>query len=106
MKNLTAFYNTTEKATIVCADEHGEYTDKRKAHGDGHYEQKAYNPTVKVICSYEHLILRSVETSTVKYEILWEGEVFNKYPTLKIAESFFMDFAGITKAKFNKLKIA
>ena len=102
--NFNATYNSTEKASIACSDNHGEYTDTRKAHGDGHYDQKAYNPKIKVVCEYEHILLRTVETCKVQYEILWEGEVLNKYSTLKIAESFFMDFAGITKSKYSKLK--
>ena len=79
---------------------------EKHPHSDGHYNQKAYNPTIKVVCEYEHITLRTVETSKIAYEILWEGEVLNRYSTLKIAESFFMDFTGMTKAKYNKMKKA
>ena len=105
MANFNSLYNSTEKATIVCA-ENNACANGHGANGAGYYNQKPYNPTIKIICAYEHLILRSVEASTIKYEILWDGEVFNKYPTMKIAENFFIDLCGITRNKFNKLKTA
>ena len=54
----------------------------------------------------EGFTLRTIESVGVKYEILWDGEVLNRYPNLKTAETFFMDFAGITKAKYKKIKNA
>lgn len=99
MTNYNELLN--ESNTVACRD----LQEGRKAqHSAGHYEQKAYNPTIKLICEVDSLILRTVETSiTTKYEILWEGAVFNRYPNMKTAENMFMDLAGITKKKFEKL---
>ena len=71
------------------------------------YVGVAYNPTVTIICNTGEFILQTIATSVkTKYEILWDGDVLNTYPSLKIAETFFMDFAGLTKAKYAKLKTA
>jgi hypothetical protein len=69
----------------------------------GAYVGKAYNPTIKTICKANDFELRSVGT---RYEILWDGEVLNRYPNLKTAETFFIDFADLTRGKYNKLKAA
>lgn len=71
--------------------------------GCGHYDQKAYNPTIKVICEANGFVLRTVKSLDVKYEILEGGELINRYPSLKIATQFFVDFADITNAKFKKI---
>ena len=71
--------------------------------GCGHYESKAYKPTIKTICEHDGFVLRTVND---KPEILWDGEVVNRYDTIKTAETFFIDFADLTKAKYNKLKKA
>ena len=97
-------YNETfsEKNTIACRNNGVEV----EAHGCGHYEQKAYNPIIKTVAEAEGFTLRTIESVGIKYEIVWDGEVLNRYPNLKTAETFFMDFAGITKAKYNKIKNA
>lgn len=79
---------------------------RQEVHGNGaKYVGIAYNPVESIICSTGEFILRSISTSIkTKYQILWDGEVINDYPTLKIAETFFIDFAGLTKAKYNKMK--
>ena len=98
---MTNYYTTyTENNTIACRNNGTEV----EAHGIGHYEQRAYNPTIKTIAEAEGFTLRSIESVGVKYEILWDGEILNRYPSLKTAETFFIDFAGITKGKYNKIK--
>ncbi len=85
----------------------GYQSNEREARGLGYYEQKAYNPEIKIICKVEELVLRTVTTSVAtKFEIVDNGTLLNRYPNLKTAESFFVDFAGITKAKYNKIKLA
>ena len=98
--NYNTLYN--ENNTIACRNNGTEV----EAHGIGHYEQHAYNPIIKTIAEAEGFILRSIESVGVKYEILWDGEILNRYPSLKTAETFFIDFAGITKGKYNKIKNA
>ena len=97
-------YNTayTENNTIACRNNGAEV----EAHGIGHYEQHAYNPTIKTIAKVEGFTLRSIEREDVKYEILWDDEILNRYPNLKTAETFFIDFTGLTKSKYNKIKSA
>ena len=104
MKFNATLCNTTAKMGIACQGMSEDYDPTKRAKGCGFYQQKAYNPIIKVICEFEHLTLRSVESSKVQYEILWEGEVLNRFATVKVAESYFIDFAGITKGKYNKMK--
>lgn len=98
MINYNAAFN--ENNTFACRNN----GIKIEAHGAGHYEQHAYNPIIKTIAEAEGFILRSIESVDTKYEILWDGELLNHYPNLKTAEAFFIDFAGISKAKYNKIK--
>lgn len=95
-------YNTTftPDNTIACRNNGVEV----EAHGAGAYNQRAYNPVITTIAEAEGFTLRTVESIGVKYEILWDGEVLNRYPSLRTAETFFIDFAGITKTKYNKIK--
>lgn len=92
----------SEKNTITCRNNGPEI----EVHGCGYYEQNAYNPIIKTIAKVEGFELRTVESVGVKYEILWDGEILNRYPSLKTAEAFFIDFTGITKGKYNKIKNA
>ena len=82
------------------------YNEGTRARGCGAYDQKAYNPTIKTVAKINGFELRTIESVGVKYEILWDDEVLNRYPSLKTAETFFIDFAGISKAKYNKIKAA
>ena len=96
--------NSTAKATIVCRDSNDcESSNHHAAKGAGYYEQKAYNPTIKVICEINGVTLRTVKSIDTKVEILIDGELFNRYPSVKVAETFFVDFADISKAKFKKI---
>lgn len=101
--NLADTYNTTARPTIACRDSHNCESNHHSAKGCGHYDQKAYNPTIKVICEANGFVLRTVKSLDVKYEILEDGELINRYPSLKIATQFFVDFADITNAKFKKI---
>ena len=104
--NFSESYNSTAKAQIACRDTHDcESDNKHTAKGDGHYEQKPYNPIITVICSVDDVTLRTVKSVDTKFEILFDGVVMNRYKTLKIAESYFMDFTGISKAKYKKLAL-
>lgn len=100
---MTNYYNAyNENNTIACRNNGTEI----EAHGCGYYEQRAYAPKITTIAEAEGFTLRTIESVGTKYEILWDGEVLNRYPNLKTAETFFMDFAGITKAKYKKIKNA
>ena len=84
--------------------DYGYRSDEHSAKGCGYYEQKAYNPEIKILCVVDALVLRTVKTSVAtKFEIVDHGTVMNRYPNQKTAESFFCDFAGISKAKYKKL---
>lgn len=98
-------YSTfSEENTIACRNNG---SNDFRTTGLGKYDQKAYNPEIKVVCQIDSLLLRTVKTSiATKYEIIDNGFLLNRYPNLKTAESFFIDFAGITKGKYNKLKVA
>ena len=101
--NLANTYNSTARATIACRDSHNCESNNHSAKGCGYYEQRAYNPTIKVVCAINGYTLRTVKSVDVKYEILEDGELLNRYPSLKVATQFFVDFAGITNAKFKKI---
>ena len=81
-------------------------TNKRQTVcGNGEYTNVPYNPTITTIAEANGVELRSVErTVGTVYEIRFDDEVLVKYPNLKNAEAFFIDCAGITKAKYNKIK--
>lgn len=79
------------------------YQQGSKARGLGTYVGRAYNPEIKTICKVNGFELRVVDT---RFEILWDGELLNRYPSLKEAEIFFIDFADLTRGKYNKLKAA
>lgn len=79
------------------------YQQESKARGLGTYVGRAYSPEIKTICKVNGFELRVVGT---RYEILWDGELLNRYPSLKEAEVFFIDFADLTRGKYNKLKAA
>jgi hypothetical protein len=104
--NLADTYNTTARPTISCRDSHNCESNHHSAKGCGHYEQKAYNPTVKVICEVNGVTLRPVQSIDTKFEILFDGVLANRYPSLKVATQFFIDLAGITPTKFKKLAMA
>ncbi len=96
-------YNTTfnESNTLACRNNGVEV----EAHGSGSYFGKA--PTVKIICSVNDTTLRAVEKSTsTVYEILCDGEVYNRTANRREAEALYLDFADLTRGKFNKIKVA
>lgn len=100
---LADTYNSTARPVISCRDNYNCESNNHIAKGCGYYEQKAYNPTIKVICECNGVTLRTVQSVDTKFEILMDGVLTNRYPSLKVAEQFFMDFAGIGKAKYKKL---
>ena len=101
---LSEAYNSVATAQIACRDNHNcESDNKHTAKGDGHYEQKAYNPTITMVCEFGEMALRIVKAYDTKYEILCDGTLLNRYTTFKIAERYFMDFTGLTPAKYKKI---
>ena len=96
--------STMNYSDTYIADSHDYADNDHAACGCGYYEQRAYAPKITTIAEAEGFTLRTIESVGTKYEILWDGEVLNRYPSLKTAETFFMDFAGITKAKYKKIK--
>ena len=96
------YYNAyNENNTIACRNNGTEV----EAHGFGFYSGKA--PTVKIICSVNGTTLRSVEKSTsTVYEIICDGEVYNRTTNRREAEALYLDFADLTRGKFNKIKNA
>lgn len=90
-ENFDYGYNYNEEDTYV--------------RGDGFYTNVPYNPEILTIAEANGVSLQQVTRSVgTVYEIRWDSEVLNKYPNLKTAEAYFVDFAGITKAKYNKIK--
>ena len=70
--------------------------------GAGEYTNKP--PVIDVICVGDEMMLRSVKTSFgTTYEIFCDGELFCRSKDKREAETMFMDFLGISKAKFVKL---
>lgn len=98
--------STMNYSDTYIADSHDYADNDHAARGCGYYEQHAYAPKITTIAEAEGFTLRTIESVGTKYEILWDGEVLNRYPSLTTAETFFMDFAGITKAKYKKIKNA
>ena len=99
-------YNTTFTAenTIACRNNGG--NDYRaKGATNGSYIGKA--PTVRNLYRVDDTLLREVTTykGTV-YELVLDDEVYNRFPSLKEVTVWFIDFAGITKAKLNKAACA
>ena len=97
-------YNSawTSENTIACAHTGNkiEVVGKNSAA----YKGKAVETTTTTICEAEGFSLQKVESVGVRYQIVWDGELLNRYPSLKDAEAFFIDFTGMTKAKYNKAK--
>lgn len=105
--NFNTACHSTAHATVSCRESNSFSNEKgHTASGCGEYRQKAYDPKVSVVCEYNKCVLRIVEAYNTKYEIFYEGELFNRYSNFSIAETFFIDFAGLTKSKYKKLKNA
>lgn len=81
------------------------YQQDSGARGLGSYVGKA--PTVRDLYRVDDTLLREVTTykGTV-YELVLDDEVYNRFPSLKEATVWFIDFAGITKAKLKKAACA
>lgn len=91
---------TNEENTIACRN-NGD-PDFRTP-GMGTYTNKP--PVIKVICFANDVMLRAVEmTSRTVYEIICEGDIFSRSSNLREIESMYLDFAGLTRAKYNKIK--
>ena len=90
-------YTTTTTGTL---------TDKALAnrpHSNGEYKSNGYHATVTPLYRYDDMELRSVEHNGVtRYEVLFDNEVYQKFPTLKAATLYFSDFSGLTVGKMEK----
>lgn len=93
---------TNEENTIACRN-NGDL-DFRTC-GSGEYTNKP--PVVKVLCFINDVMLRAVEMSTrTVYEIVYDGDIFSRSSNLREIEAMYLDFADITRAKYNKIKAA
>jgi hypothetical protein len=97
-------YNSTFSAenTLACRNNGTEI--EARGRNNGAYVGKAVETTTTTICEAEGFSLQKVESVGVKYQIIWDGELLNRYPSLKDADAFFIDFTGMTKAKYAKAK--
>ena len=98
-------YNNAFSAenTIACRN-NGNSDFRANGKNGGAYVGKAVETITTTICEAEGFSLQMVESIGTKYQIIWDGELLNRYPSLKEAEAFFIDFTGMTKAKYNKVK--
>ena len=76
---------------------------KREAFGLGTYTNKAYAVAIIPIAEDDGILLRSCGK---KYEILFDGEVNNRFTSLSEAEAMFRDFTGLSKPRYAKVKDA
>ena len=97
-------YNTTFTAENTIACRHTGREIEATGETNGAYVGKAVETTITTICEAEGFSLQKVESMGVKYQIIWDGELLNRYPSLKDAEAYFIDFTGMTKAKYAKVK--
>lgn len=103
MYNYNAY---NEENTIACRNK-GDNDQRATGATGGAYNGKAYAPTIENLYKHEDTLLRSVENNgVVRYEILFDDEVYSRFPDLKKATVYFLDFTGLTKAKLNKVKCA
>jgi hypothetical protein len=74
---------------------------------NGAYSNKPYLATIKPLYQYEDMTLREISDSRgQRYEILFDDEVYQRFPTLKNAVAYFLDFSGLTKRQMEKVKVA
>lgn len=106
MKNTNKAYNTTFSAenTLACRNK-GDNGHRATGKTNGEYVGKA--PTIHDLYRVDDTLLREVTTSKgTTYELVLDDEVYNRFPSLKEATVWFIDFAGITKAKLPKTACA
>lgn len=97
-------YNSAFSAENTFACRHTGKDIEATGKTGGAYVGKAVETITTTICETEGFSLQKVESMGVKYQIIWDGELLNRYPSLKDAEAFFIDFTGMTKAKYAKAK--
>lgn len=74
-----------------------------RAHSKGEYKSNGYHATITPLYRYDDMEMRSVEDDKgMRYEILFDDEVYQKFPTLKAAQVYFSDFSGLTLGKMEK----
>lgn len=103
MKNTNKAYNTTFSAenTLACRNR-GDDDFRAIGKTNGAYIGKA--PIINDLYRVDDTLLREVTTSKgTTYELVLDDEVYNRFPSLKEATVWFIDFAGITKAKLKKV---
>lgn len=90
------FYHTENGMSATMSD---------RAHtcGNGYYESKPSKTEIVTLYSVNDVEMKQVTDGKVTYQIYMEGDYINTYTDRKTAEMFFIDFAGITKAKLKKL---
>lgn len=82
--------------------DYGYDNGEKKANGLGTYHGKAYSGTRTPLYRANGVQLDEITEGTTCYEIVWDGEVLNRYPTLAKAVSYFIDFSGIRKSQLKK----
>lgn len=74
---------------------------------DGTYSNKPYTASIKPLYHYEDMTLREVSDNRgQRYEILFDDEVYQRFPSLNNAVAYFQDFSGLTKRQMEKAKVA
>lgn len=76
--------------------------ERNCVNGSGKYESVAF--VVTTLYSVKGVELRKEGTNVVRYALMMDGELFNKFDTLDEAEEMFIDVAGISKKKLAKIK--
>lgn len=98
-------YNKTfaESNTIACAHTGREIEACGKTNGE--YKSNGYHATITPIYAADDVELRSVEhNGTIRYEVLLDNEVFQKFPSLKNATVYFLDFSGMRKSGLKEVQ--
>jgi len=93
--------------TFVSESENHDFEDSRSTvKGLGTYKSNGYTAVKKSLYKTEDMELRSVcDSNGVRYEVLMDDEVYQRFPSLKKATVYFLDFSGLTAKKMEKYKV-
>ena len=106
-KNKMFNYNQTfaEENTIACSN-NGDNGHRACGKNGGEYHSNGYNAVVTPLYRFDDVELRSVENNgAIRYEVLFDNEVYQRFPSLKNATVYFLDFSGLTKGKLKKCEV-
>lgn len=88
---------------MMYANFNGGYSEKASACGNGMYVGKAYAGTTTTLYNVNGVEMRETVDIRTTYKIYLDGEYMNSFSDRKVAETMFIDFAGITKAALKRL---